>query len=47
MKVRELGQLYGVSTNIARGSIDEDGLPGGYMGLIEEDLPSRDCHNRS
>src|SRR5437660_161563 len=47
MKIRKLGQLDGITTNIACRSMDEYSLPGGCMGIIEEHLPSRDCHNRS
>jgi hypothetical protein len=40
------GQLHGVGANIARGAVDEYGLPGGYPAIIEEHLPSRDSYNR-
>ena len=47
MKANLLGQLYGVSANVACGAMDKYGLPGGYVGIIEEHLPSRDSYNRS
>jgi hypothetical protein len=45
MKTSLLGQLCGVRANVARGPMDEYGLPRGYVGIIEEHLPSRDGYN--
>jgi len=42
-----IGQLYGISANIAGGPMDKYGLPGGYVRIIEKHLPSRDTYNRS
>src|SRR5262249_32950270 len=47
MKASLLGQLYGVRANVARSAMDEDGLPGGDVGILEQHLPSRDRDNRS
>src|SRR5262245_8636571 len=46
MKTGLAGQLYGVGANIARGAVDEYGLPGGYLAILEEHLPSCDSYNR-
>ena len=32
--------------NIARGTVDEYGLPGGHLAILEEHLRSRDSYNR-
>src|SRR5262249_5617161 len=45
MKARELRQLYGVRTDVARGSMDEYGLPSSYTGVVEKHLPGRDGYN--
>ena len=47
MKASLAGQLYGVSANVARGPMDEYSLTGGYLGIIEEHLPSRHSYNWS
>ena len=47
MKERELSQLYGVRTDVARGPMDEYRLPSSYAGVVEEHLLGRDCHDWS
>src|SRR5689334_8591669 len=47
VKTSLAGQLYGVGTHVACGSKDEDRLPGDYLGIFEEHLPSRDTYNWS
>jgi len=47
MKAGFFGQLHGVSVNIACGPVDEYGLPGGDVGILEEHLPGPDGDNWS
>src|SRR5690349_18420445 len=47
MKASLAGQLCGVSANVACGPMDKYGLSGGYVGIIEEHLPSRNSYNWS
>jgi hypothetical protein len=47
MNASLLGQLHGVRANVARSAMDEHGLPGGDVGILEQHLPSRDRDNRS
>src|SRR5262247_3994874 len=47
MKPSLLGQLYGVRAHVARSAMDEHGLAGGDVGILEQHLPRRDRDNRS
>src|SRR5262249_53210747 len=47
MKAGLRGQLYGVRADVARSAMDEDGLPGDDVGILEQHLPSCDRDNRS
>src|SRR6185369_2070927 len=47
VKTSLAGQLHGVRTHVACGSKDEKRLPGSYLGIFEEHLPSRDTYNWS
>jgi hypothetical protein len=47
MKAGLIGQLYGISANIAGAPVDKYGLTSGYVRVIEKHLPSRDTHDRS
>src|SRR5262245_5369250 len=47
MKAGLRSQLYGVRANVARSTMDEHGLPGDDVGILEQHLPSRDRDNRS
>src|SRR5512147_1604638 len=47
MKASLAGQLYSVSANVACRPMDKHGLPGGYLGIVEEHLPSGNSYNWS
>jgi hypothetical protein len=47
MKASLAGQLHGVSANVACGPMDEYGLPGSRVGILEKHLPSRDSYDWS
>src|SRR5262245_65978847 len=47
MKATLLRHLDGVRADVARSAMNQHGLPGGDVGILEQHLPSRDRDNRN